>query len=224
MFSANDWSRTEDLIRAADAASITPVVRLQSNPWLGYDHRIAVDFSRAMGIGARFVMVSHSEIREIEECLLASKDWHRRPLTIHPYRSFDDWGKERDASSKVFVIPQPESAGALESLDGAIQNPDIEVVFIATTDASRLITKSERPDFNDPRLWEFVDHAVGLGSKHGVVIGASTSWAYTLEELRRRVETLAEHGVRMVMVQSAPYLLQLAGTKLLDELGPILKS
>jgi 4-hydroxy-2-oxoheptanedioate aldolase len=224
MFSSNDWAKTEGLIRAAESAAITPVVRLQSNPWLGYDHRIAVDFGRAMGIGARFVMVSHSDMREVEECVLASKDWHRRPLTIHPYRSLDDWGNEKDSSRKMFVIPHAESTGALEAIDAAIQNPDIDVVFIATTDASRIITKSERPDFYNPALWEFVDHAVELGNQHGVVVGASTSWAYTLEELGRRIETLAEHGVKMIMAQSAPYLLQLAATKLLDGLGPILKT
>jgi 4-hydroxy-2-oxoheptanedioate aldolase len=223
MFSANDWARTEELIRTSEAASITPVVRLQSYPWIGYDHRIAVDLARAMGIGARYIMVSHSEMREIDECIVVSKDWHRKPLTIHPYRGLDDWGHKPTAAEDVFVIPQPESNGALESLDAAIRNPDVRVVFIATTDASRMIAKSDSPDFYNPALWEFIDRAVELGKEHNVVIGASTSWAYTLDELRRRIETLAEHGVKMIMAQSAPFLLQLAATKLLDDLAPTIK-
>src|ERR1700750_810276 len=60
MFSAHDWGRTEDFIRAGEAAGITPVVRVQANPWIGYDHRLAVEVSRAMGIGAQFVFVSNS--------------------------------------------------------------------------------------------------------------------------------------------------------------------
>src|SRR2546423_530198 len=94
MFTSNDWTKTEDLLRAADASAITPVVRIQSNPWLGYDHRIAVDVSRAMGIGARLIMISHSGMQEVEECLVAAKDWHRKPLTIHPFRSLDGWDAE----------------------------------------------------------------------------------------------------------------------------------
>lgn len=60
MFTANDWSRTQDLIRTGEAAGLTPVVRVHSNPWLGYDHSIAVNVSRAHGIGAQFIMVSNS--------------------------------------------------------------------------------------------------------------------------------------------------------------------
>jgi 4-hydroxy-2-oxoheptanedioate aldolase len=178
MFTSNDWSRTEDLIRAAEASGITPVVRIQSNPWLGYDHRVAVDVSRANGIGAQFMMVSHSGKQEIDECVLAGKDWHRKALNIHPYRSFDDWegGLDRQAQ-QTFVIPQPETRGALDSLEEVIKDPDIRIVFIAMTDASRIITGSHRPDFYNQRLWEYVDRAVALGKEHGVTIGANTSYA-----------------------------------------------
>jgi len=39
------------MIRACEAAGITPVVRVHSDPWTVYDHRIAVDLSRLQGIG-----------------------------------------------------------------------------------------------------------------------------------------------------------------------------
>jgi 4-hydroxy-2-oxoheptanedioate aldolase len=223
MFTSNDWSRTEDLIRAAEASGITPVVRIQSNPWLGYDHRVAVDVSRANGIGAQFMMVSHSGKQEIDECVLAGKDWHRKALNIHPYRSFDDWegGLDRQAQ-QTFVIPQPETRGALDSLEEVIKDPDIRIVFIAMTDASRIITGSHRPDFYNQRLWEYVDRAVALGKEHGVTIGANTSYAYNLDEMRGRVEMLVEHGVRVVLTQGAPFLFQLAATDFLTRLAPVL--
>jgi 4-hydroxy-2-oxoheptanedioate aldolase len=43
---------TSNMIRACEAAGITPVVRVHSDPWTVYDHRIAVDLSRLQGIGA----------------------------------------------------------------------------------------------------------------------------------------------------------------------------
>ena len=223
MFTAHDWSRTEELIRAAEASGITPVVRIQSNPWLGYDHRVAVDVARANGIGAQFMLVSNSNKQEIDECLVAARDWHRKALSVHPYRSFEEWegGPEREAR-RTFVIPQPETQGGLDSLEDVIREPDIRIVFIAMTDASRIITGRHRPDWHDARLWDYVDRAVDLGREHGVAVGANTSYVYDLDGLRRRVEILAEHGVRMVMAQGASFIFQLAATKFLGDLKPVL--
>jgi 4-hydroxy-2-oxoheptanedioate aldolase len=225
MFTSNDWARTEDLIRAAEAAGITPVVRLQSNPWLGYDHRVSVDASRAMGVGAQFMLVSNSGKQEIEECLVAARGWHRKAITIHPYRDFDDWDRGLEEKNRAtFVIPQPETQGGLDALEELIRRPDISIVFIAMTDASRILTGRHRPDFYNERLWEYVDRAVELGRQHGVTVGANTSYAYTMHEIRRRVEMLIEHGVRMVMTQSANFLFQVTSVQFLKELQPVLGS
>lgn len=223
MFTSNDWTKTEELIRASEASGITPVVRIQSNPWLGYDHRIAIDVSRANGIGAQFMMVSHSNKQEIDECLLAGKDWHRKALNIHPYRNIDEWdtGLERPGL-RTYIIPQPETKDALDSLEEVIKDPEVKIVFIAMTDASRVITSSHRPDFYNARLWEYVDWAVELGRRHDVQIGANTSYAYGMDEMRRRVEVLTEHGVRIILAQGAPFIFQLAATKFLEDLKPVL--
>ena len=223
MFSANDWQRTEELIRTSEAAGITPVVRIQSNPWLGYDHRLAVDVGRAIGIGAQFILVSNSGKQEIEECLVAAHDWHRRALTIHPYA---DVGVPlpglAEQTFPPLVIPQPETEAGLASLEELIIHPEIHAVFIGMTDAGRAITGQAQPNFNDPRLWRFVDRAVELGRANDVVVGANTSYAYNLAELRARVELLHEHGVRMIMVQGATFIFQVAALQLLGELKSIL--
>jgi len=223
MFTSNDWQKTEELIRAADGCGITPVVRIQSNPWLGYDHRVAVDVSRANGIGAQFILVSHSSKKEIDECLVAAADWHRKALSIHPYRSFDEWdqGLKKQADF-TYLIPQPETRGALDSLEEVIKDPAVKAVFIAMTDASRIITGSHKPDFYNAKLWEYVDRAVELGKEHGVVIGANTSYAYRMDEMSKRVEHLIAHGVRMIMAQGAPFLFQIAATEFLGGLKPVL--
>ena len=225
MFTANDWGKTESLIFAGEAASITPVVRVQSNPWLGYDHRIAVDVSRVLGIGAQFVLISNSGKQEIDECVEVSRDWHRKALVIHPYNDFDDWNRVHEKQvGQTFVIPQPETKQALDDIETYIRDPGIKAVFIAMTDASRVITGSHRPDFYDDALWEYVDRAVALGREHDVVIGANTSYAYSMLELRKRVERLAEHGVQMIMVQGVNFLFQVAMGEFMRELGPVLQS
>jgi 4-hydroxy-2-oxoheptanedioate aldolase len=222
MFTSNDWGKTEDLIRAGDAANITPVVRVQSNPWMGYDHRIVVDVSRVLGIGAQFVLVSNSGLKEIEECAAVSGDWHKRALTVHPYSSFDEWDDVRDAQNEVtYVIPQPETQAALDAIEQYMQMDEIRAVFIAMTDASRVLTGKHKPDFYDARLWEYVDRAVELGREYGVFIGANTSYAYSMEEIAKRVRMLDDHGVQMIMAQGANFLFQVAMNEFLAEVKPI---
>jgi 4-hydroxy-2-oxoheptanedioate aldolase len=147
--------------------------------------------------GAQFIMVSHSSKEEIDESLVASKDWHGKALSIHPYRSFDDWDRGLDRQAAfTHLIPQPETRGALDSLEEVIADPAVKVVFIAMTDASRIITGTHKPDWYNARLWEYVDRAVELGREHGVMIGANTSYAYTMDEMKKRVERLVDHGRR----------------------------
>jgi hypothetical protein len=64
MFTGMDFRDVQNMIRACQGAGITPVVRMQTNPWHGYDARIGVDLTRLQGIGAEYVLISHSGLRE----------------------------------------------------------------------------------------------------------------------------------------------------------------
>lgn len=224
MFSSNDWGKTEELIRTGEAAGITPMVRIQSNPWQGYDHRLAVDVTRALGVGAQFVTVSVSNKREVEECMEAGTDWHRKVMIIHWYKDYDEWvPKHSEQSKETFVMPLLESEGALAEMDDIIQMPAMKILRVAMTDSSRVLTGGHKPDWYHPALWQRLDAAVALGKQHGVVIGANTSYAYSLEELQSRITRLHEHGVRMILVQGANFLFQVAMNEFLRPLRPILK-
>lgn len=223
MFTPHDWSKTDELIRAGESAGITPVVRVQSNPWLGYDHRVAVDVTRLLGMGAQFVMVSNSGKQEIDECLEVAKDWHRKALWVHPYSDFDDWVPQLDKHvEETYIIPQPETQGGLDTLGDCIREPGIKAALIAMTDASRVLTGEHQPDWYNEILWRYVDEAVALGREHNVYVGANTSYAYTMEEMRNRVIHLHEHGVKMILVQGAPFLFQVAVGQFLRELRPVI--
>ena len=77
-------------------------------------------------------------------------------------------------------------------LEETIALPGLKMFFIAMTDASKVITRSKYPDWDNKKLWEYVARAVKLGEKHGVMIGANTSYAYTMAEMRGRVRRLHE--------------------------------
>lgn len=224
MFSGLDWGKTEEMIRVGEAAEITPVVRIQSNPWHGYDPRLAVDVTRALGVGAQFVTTSISNKQEAEECLRAGEDWHRKVMIIHYFKDYDEWTSKQEQRSKdTFVMPLIESEDALVQLDDIIRLPSVKVVRLAMTDASRVLTGSKTPDWYNPDLWERLDRAVALGREHGVVIGANTSYAYSFEELQARIRKLHEHGVRMILVQGANFLFQVAMNNFLKPLRDILR-
>ena len=219
MFSASDWGTTKNLMRAGAAAGITPVVRVQANPWLGYDHRVGIEVTRAFGIGAQFAMVSHSCNREIEECLMAAEGWHRNTSTVHQIESGDEWvGKNRAVADRSHVIPFAESKGAFDEIEQTLSLPGLKLFYIAMTDASMVLTGSNKPDWSNPVLWKFVDKAVRLAGKNGVTIGANSGHAQTLTEIGQRVKRLHEAGVRFISLQSAQFLFQKAVGEFLSDL------
>jgi 4-hydroxy-2-oxoheptanedioate aldolase len=221
MFTSNDWTKTEMLIRTAEAAGITPVIRAHSFPWLGYDKRIAVDVSRLRGIGAEYILISNSGKQEIEDCLEVSKDWHRKTITIHPFKDFNEWGPVGDQlEHNTFIIPQPETKQGLHELEETMKLPGVKIVFIAMTDASRVLTNSQTPDWYHPALWEYVDRAVELGKRYGVTVGANTSYAYNFGEMKKRIQRLHDRGVRMILTQTAYFYFQIAMTEFLKDVRP----
>jgi 2-keto-3-deoxy-L-rhamnonate aldolase RhmA len=204
------------MIRTCEAAGITPVVRAHSDPWMGYDHRIAVDLSRLQGIGAQFILVSHSGIQEIKDALEVAKDWHRRALWVHPFKSRAEWDERIDAMHQgAYIIPHAESLGSVDTLEETMSLPDLKMFFFGMTDLSKVIGNSKKPNWDDPKLWQFVDRAVKIGQEKGIVIGANTSYAYTMAEMRQRVKRLKEAGMGFIMIQGAPFLFQVAMTEFL---------
>ena len=211
MFTPADWGFTRDMIRTGWACGISPIVRVQANPWVGYNPTLASEVQRAFGIGAQFVMVSHSDKREIEACLKSQGDWHRNALTVHPYRSREDWVTKIDEVKETsFVIPHLEAKSAYEQLDETFDLPGVKLFFFAMTDASKALTGETMPDWNHPELWKFIDKAVKKGEERGIAIGANTSYAYSMKEMEERTLRLHNAGVRFIYIQSAGFLFQTA--------------
>ena len=217
MFTGMDFRDVQNMIRTCEAAGITPVVRAHTDPWMGYDHRIAVDLSRLQGIGAQFVLISHSGIQEIKDALVVAKDWHRRALWVHPFKSRAEWDERIDQMHEgAYIIPHAESLGSVDELEETMSLPDLKMFFFAMTDLSKVLANSKKPNWDDPRLWQFVDRAVKIGKERGIVVGANTSYAYTMAEMRQRVKRLKDAGMGFIMIQGAPFLFQVAMTEFLQ--------
>ena len=143
-------------------------------------------------------------------------------MIIHPYSDENDWLTKRDRPES-FVIPQPESKGAMAELDEIVMHPGVKAVFFAMSDATMTLTGQKKPDWYHPVIWEHLDRVVALGKQHDCIIGANTSYAYDFDEFVKRVRRLHEHGIRLIQVQSVNFIFQIAANKFLRELKPILQ-
>lgn len=219
MFTGIDWGRAELLIRTAEAAGITPAVRLQAFPWLGHDPRLARDLARITGIGAKYVRMSASSIDEMKECAAVARDWHKKPM--HLYKFKDSSQAPPDSAhvdERTCLWPLAETAEMVHSYKEIIAMPEVKIFGFGMGDASRSIAKTERPDFHHPLIWERIDEAVAYAKQHDTVIGANTSYAPDLKEMYLRTTKLATHGVRVIMIQGTAFLFQIAMAPFLRDL------
>ncbi len=228
MFTSHGWQKTEELIRTAESAGITPVVRVNSYPWAGNNPNVIANASRNIGIGADYVMISHSGADEIEKAMPLARDYHKKESHIFPYDDYLPFGDDSTPEDGVQtqIIPHVESQGAIDEIEAVMELPDVNFCFLALSDAMQELTGEERPDWNDPVVWEFVDRVVEVAERTDTVVGANPSFhregedfSYSLEVIEDRIVELHERGVQMIMAQAAPLFFQLAGGQLLDDLS-----
>ena len=216
MFTGMDFRDVQNMIRTCEAAGITPVVRAHSDPWMGYDPRIA----RRPLAPARHRRAIHARL-----ALRHSGDQGRARgrQGLAPARAVGSSVQEsrrmgrahrRDAQG-AYIIPHAESLGSVDDARRDDELPDLKMFFFGMTDLSKVIGGTKKPNWDDPKLWEFVDRAVKIGKEKGIVIGANTSYAYTMAEMRQRVKRLKDAGMGFIMIQGAPFLFQVAMTEFL---------
>lgn len=220
MWTQHGWKQTDELIYAAEAAGITAIPRVHSYPWSGYDHRVVAHVMRNLARGARYVLVSHSGEGEIEECLEAAEEWwHQRPLSVHPFNSLDEWDDvTAEIRDETHIIPQPETKESLAGLEETIKHPSVDIFQFAMSDASRVLTGQDTPQWYADEVWDLVDRAVELGEEHDTIIGANTSYAYDIEELVNRVEKLADHGVQLIKIQGLEFIFKVAANDMMNRI------
>lgn len=216
MFTSREWKDVEHLVRVGTASGMAQMVRIQSYPWGGYDHRLVSEAARAVGIGAKYVAVSNANIEEIIECTQTVDDWHAKALHLHPHSSEADWDtREREPA---FIIPHPETGEGLGQWRETLSLPNVRILYFPMTDASRALSGDHRPDFYLPELWRMIDEAVEYAEAEGKIIAANTSYAYDIDELLKRANMLVEHGVRLVTLQTFGFLFKVLVAPLMSGL------
>lgn len=197
------WDDVEDMVRAAELANVTPIVRVQAND--------ASTITRALDRGAGGVQVPHVNTRaEAEAAVRAAK---YAPIGHRGFAggrsAFGEKMSEytRRANEETLVVVMLEEVEALGNLDDILKVEHIDVFFVAPGDLAQSMGFPGQMDH--PKVQAAVDDAVArirsAGRAPGVLATPAT------------VRRYLERGARFLYVGLASLLD--AGVK--DYLGAV---
>ena len=211
MFTAHDWDQVANLVRAARASGISPMIRVQGYPWgaTGIDRRAVADAARVLSLGATSVTVSVSSVAEVRELMRLRSDWHR---LIHlrrflGAREFPAYA--RQVQQGTLVVPTVESEGGLRDLERILALDGVRLVWLAAGDISKILGVPFR--YEHPKMLRLVERAVTLGRRHGAGIMYNVGLdSPDFDALSRTARRILDLGVQVVGVGAVEWHLQMA--------------
>jgi 4-hydroxy-2-oxoheptanedioate aldolase len=170
------WDEVENMVRAAELAGATPIVRVQS-----HDHST---ITRALDRGAGGVQVPHVNTRAEAEAVVRHAKF--APIGHRGYAggrsAFGEAPADytRRANEETMVVVMLEEVEALRNLDAILTVPHIDVFFVAPGDLAQSMGHPGRMDH--PDVQAAIDGAVrrirAAGKAPGVLSTPATVGRY----------------------------------------------
>ena len=207
----NSISDLQSLIRASDAAGITPIVRFMEID------RAAIQ--QVLDGGAGGVMVSH--ITTPEQAAEVVKAAKYPPIggrgACPTIRSAgydpDDWEEYTiEANKNIIVNVLVEEKEGLERIDEILAVPGVDVVFFGNFDLSLSLGLPGETRWDHPVLAEALKRVVSTARKHDVWVHVSLGTKFTQDPTY--AETVAKSGVNLIGCGSDLLLLSRACQKI----------
>jgi len=165
--SALDVDRCAHAIRAADAAGITPFVRVPE-----VDGAL---IKKILNLGAAGIAVPHATAENCARALRFARyapAGERGACTIVRSAGYapGDWQAHvQEANAAVMVIPLIEDQASLEDFDALAAMPGLDVFFIGPTDLS-IALGVPHATFDEPVMAAALDKVVVSAKKHGKTV------------------------------------------------------
>jgi len=162
--SALDLEPCAHLIRAADAAGITPFVRVPEVD--------AALIKKLLNMGAAGIVVPHANRDNCAAALRAVRyapEGDRGACAIVRSAGYapGDWGAHvSKANREVMVIPLIEDRETLADLDALVAMPGLDMFFIGPTDLS-ISLGVPHATFDEPAMSAALDKVVAAARRHG---------------------------------------------------------
>ena len=162
--SALDLDRCAHVIRAADAAGITPFVRVPEVD--------ATLIKKVVNMGAAGIVVPHANRANCAAALRAAKyapDGERGVCTIVRSAGYlpGDWDEHvRHANREIMIIPLLEEKEVIADFEAFAATPGLDVFFIGPTDLS-ISLGVPHATFDEPLMSTAMDKVVAAAKRHG---------------------------------------------------------
>lgn len=162
-------SETANIIRAADGAGLSSIVRVRAPS--------EEDILHALDSGADGVQIPGLADMESAEKIAASTKYHPEgtrglSLTVRSAR-YGAWKGDKsyveEANEKTLVAVHVENIHMAEQIDALCALPQIDVIFVGPADLSQSMGIPGK--LNDPRLKEVVRHVFERARAAGKVVG-----------------------------------------------------
>lgn len=212
---ALDWTGLENLVRAADAASISSIVRVaENNPTY---------IRRALETGCNGVMIPVVEDREsIVAALNAARYAPHGTRGMCPsvrssgYGS-SDWDEYLEWSrNELLVIPMIETAKALENAEEICSVEGVKVVTLGVGDLGQDLGVGDR-GMDEPIMINALKRLISIANDTDTAVWCSPFPDGSPEACARLVEL----GVRVLMYSGDQMLFQSACNRVLTDLAPL---
>jgi 2-keto-3-deoxy-L-rhamnonate aldolase RhmA len=209
MFSALDWRELDHILRTADSVGVATWLRIPSNPWLGGEAalQVTVDAARAFSLGVPVVQVSVASAMQVRALVEVAKDWHRSGAGEYPNSSETFSGQSKRVVDETMLVPAIESKTAIEQIDEILEIPGLRAIQFAVTDFSKELGYPFQ--YEHPEVWKAIRSISDKARAKGILVVSNTGYDFTTaDEIAARVGRLYDHGVRVVLMQGADFLLE----------------
>lgn len=160
--------KTEDLVRAGEAACIVSFIRILEN-----DPKLIM---QALETGAHGVLVPHVITKKEAERALASSKYMPDGIrgktggARSAYWSMGDWHEyQRWANNEVIVVPILEDKEAIDNIEEIFSVPGFEIISIGPGDLSQSYGDAGK-GLASPPVSKALDQAIALGKQQGIGI------------------------------------------------------
>jgi 4-hydroxy-2-oxoheptanedioate aldolase len=190
--SALDLDRAAHLIRAADAAGITPFVRVpETDPPL---------IKKLLNLGAAGIVLPHAtreNCTELLNAMLYAPVGERGACQLVRSAGYTrgDWNAHAErANREVMAIPLLEDKETIGDFASLAAMPGLEIYFVGPTDLS-ISLGVPGATFDDPVMGAALDQVVATARKHGkyvmTLIGNNLDVDYGKRIVKRGVQVIA---------------------------------
>lgn len=189
--SALDLDRVAHLIRAADAASITPFVRVPEVD--------APLIKKLLNLGTAGIVLPHANRENciaLLNAMLYAPDGERGACQIVRSAGYTrgDWNAHAEhANREVMAIALLEEASTIADFDSLAAMPGLDLYFVGPTDLS-ISLGVPGATFDDKQMGTALDHVVATARKYGkhamTLIGNKLDIAYGKRVVQRGVQAI----------------------------------